>query len=889
MGLFDLFKKKSSDKEDLTEQMLAMKPRQEPTKRETKPPVHTSTAPPAPAAKAAPELNLTPEPEVKLEHAERPSTSEPEATPSQLQTQSSDKKHLDQLPSVKKLVIPSIDESQSEEIKINTTPEEPKTLKQVSLGTKPPTQGSIVPQQQNVVVGEGINIPLNLFINHIPEQFMTPNAISSITAQETVRFSKEEILPILSQGVFAVVGGALLNRIPQKLLINPSADVQEIFNIPLDTILPLIPAEWFSLQGQDTSLTDAISGMDNPFADSLSTAPIEAEDINNALSPVESPKAAEEESVSVAIEEEENISVEIEEEESISLSIEGDDETVEVKIEEPKASSNSLFADDDEDIVEPLAKALPPSIKMSSTNTEAPVLEPLDEAETTVQNREDIFSETCTDNTLIIPSERVSHIIRSPQSTLSLPKAKALSCLAEGHFNFTREELCRYGNVTENAIMSNDTVINIGLDKIIDLIPPEWMMIQGQDTTQTEAVENMNNVFGSDFGKEPEEAKEQPEDKEPEQRDIKTASGSLITGGNFGSKKLIFDDDDEDNEEEIEVAIEEDIQVDIDEGNEEVKVSIEEEKPLAPPTLIPPQNKPEITPEPEIKPPSIFETQDVSPSLIPPVAAPKDKPESSIISKEDISTPNEAAENTQSTHTSIVNPIDKRPALQGNVPNATGDSTRPSTAPNGIDINRSNIKDLCQLHSAGEKLAQAIIDYRTENGPFKRINELRNVPGVGSSVYRALTGLKPSADLEAAERRINKLVDLEEGVDHTLGKIITAAQQKYNFKSLILSERDGFEICSTGDKSLLESNSELLAAATPQLFKKTKHFLKQANLPHPETFTFYLEETPVTFGIADEVFLVMVHNSPYPEMKHMKQCRELINELAWYCSFRAVL
>jgi len=224
------------------------------------------------------------------------------------------------------------------------------------------------------------------------------------------------------------------------------------------------------------------------------------------------------------------------------------------------------------------------------------------------------------------------------------------------------------------------------------------------------------------------------------------------------------------------------------------------------------------------------------------------------------------------------------------VPELTDKSElRPSTAPNGIDINRSNLVDLCRLHSAGEKLAQTLIEYREANGDFKSINELINVPGVGTSVYRSLTGLRPSADLVAAERRINKVVGLDTSKDFPLGKVIKEAQSKFGFKSLILSDKDGFEICSSGDKPLLESNSELLAATTPQLFKKTKHFLKQSNLPHPEIFTFYLEDTPVTFGIADEVFMVMVHSSKWPEPKHMKQCRELINELAWFCSYRAIV
>ena len=160
---------------------------------------------------------------------------------------------------------------------------------------------------------------------------------------------------------------------------------------------------------------------------------------------------------------------------------------------------------------------------------------------------------------------------------------------------------------------------------------------------------------------------------------------------------------------------------------------------------------------------------------------------------------------------------------------------------------------------------------------------------MGSAVYKSLTGLRPSSDLVAAERRINKSVGLDTDKDYPLRKIIKEAQEKFDFKSIILSDKDGFEICSSGDKSLLESNSELLAATTPQLFKKTRHFLKQSLLPHPEVFTFYLEDTPVTFGIADEVFMVMVHSSKWPDPKHMKQCRTLINELAWFCSYRAIV
>ncbi len=34
--------------------------------------------------------------------------------------------------------------------------------------------------------------------------------------------------------------------------------------------------------------------------------------------------------------------------------------------------------------------------------------------------------------------------------------------------------------------------------------------------------------------------------------------------------------------------------------------------------------------------------------------------------------------------------------------------------------------------------AQSIINYRTDNGPFKSLEELQNVPGIGSSTYEKL-------------------------------------------------------------------------------------------------------------------------------------------------------
>lgn len=61
-------------------------------------------------------------------------------------------------------------------------------------------------------------------------------------------------------------------------------------------------------------------------------------------------------------------------------------------------------------------------------------------------------------------------------------------------------------------------------------------------------------------------------------------------------------------------------------------------------------------------------------------------------------------------------------------------STASSAVPTAValvNINTATIEELTALSGIGEKKAQAIIDYRTENGRFNSVEELTNVSGIG--------------------------------------------------------------------------------------------------------------------------------------------------------------
>ncbi|WP_110877357.1 ComEA family DNA-binding protein [Franconibacter helveticus] len=61
-----------------------------------------------------------------------------------------------------------------------------------------------------------------------------------------------------------------------------------------------------------------------------------------------------------------------------------------------------------------------------------------------------------------------------------------------------------------------------------------------------------------------------------------------------------------------------------------------------------------------------------------------------------------------------------------------------------VSINTATVDELAKaMNGVGKKKAQAIVSYREEHGPFKALDDLKQVPGMGDSlVERNLPNLK---------------------------------------------------------------------------------------------------------------------------------------------------
>ncbi len=57
-----------------------------------------------------------------------------------------------------------------------------------------------------------------------------------------------------------------------------------------------------------------------------------------------------------------------------------------------------------------------------------------------------------------------------------------------------------------------------------------------------------------------------------------------------------------------------------------------------------------------------------------------------------------------------------------------------------VNINTATLEELCTLPQIGPSRAQAILDYRDRHGPFRSVNGLCDVYGIGEKI---LSGVRP--------------------------------------------------------------------------------------------------------------------------------------------------
>ncbi len=68
---------------------------------------------------------------------------------------------------------------------------------------------------------------------------------------------------------------------------------------------------------------------------------------------------------------------------------------------------------------------------------------------------------------------------------------------------------------------------------------------------------------------------------------------------------------------------------------------------------------------------------------------------------------------------------------------AVRQTTLPTPLPR-ININTASVQELDRLPKIGPTTAQQIVDYRSRNGPFQKIEDIKNVKGIGPATFEQI-------------------------------------------------------------------------------------------------------------------------------------------------------
>lgn len=207
------------------------------------------------------------------------------------------------------------------------------------------------------------------------------------------------------------------------------------------------------------------------------------------------------------------------------------------------------------------------------------------------------------------------------------------------------------------------------------------------------------------------------------------------------------------------------------------------------------------------------------------------------------------------------------------------------SATGGININTASVEELEVLPGVGISRARDIIAMREKIGGFKHIYQLAMVPGIGSKLFKQMTGLSLTSG-SPRHSTLHKLLGVEEDKKLSLADICSLLCDRIGAVGCVLSTNDGVPLAQT---DTVADAADRYAAISAQLFRRTGRYLRNLTGEFVDCLALPLGDPPVLVFAKGDFYFVIVQDEKHQAMRDLKRANAILNEISWLLGKRAIV
>jgi competence ComEA-like helix-hairpin-helix protein len=201
----------------------------------------------------------------------------------------------------------------------------------------------------------------------------------------------------------------------------------------------------------------------------------------------------------------------------------------------------------------------------------------------------------------------------------------------------------------------------------------------------------------------------------------------------------------------------------------------------------------------------------------------------------------------------------------------------------GVNINTAGVEQLLTLSGVTDLLARTIVSHREENGPFRSIFDLINVPRLGRTTFRRITGMPFSENHLHRRRKLSMLLGLPASKVGDLPEVAAALTRVPGLAGCVISDRDGLLLAESGAGDFATA----MSAVAPKMFRLMYECMTVVNVGAVDSVSFCISERMFTIVSSDRLSLTVVHETNRLTKTQIVMIQKVAAELTWLLSHRA--